>query len=263
MFIWAKFRTAKGGIKIHTVLDGATLIPEVVNITEAKKHDRHGLKSLVFPKNTVIIEDRAYFDFSLIAQRLANDNTFVCRIKQNTIYDSVREIDLPNEKDQHILKDEVIHLCSCAAKKAGIDKIEFRLIHVFLEEQNKVIEIITNNTQWKAITIANLYKKRWAIETFFRTLKQNLKVKTFWGTSENAVKSQIYIALICHLLLQVIKLNICKKKTAFSCLVQKVRMFLYMPLTLDYICNNIKPLARYIETTNQHSITFKTHLFSG
>ncbi len=103
MFDWAKFRTAKGGIKIHTCLDQAMQIPDLVNITEAKVHDSKGLEQKIFPKNTIIIEDRAYFDFALMLNRIAAENIFVTRIKSNTDYVSIKEIDLPEDTDQDIL----------------------------------------------------------------------------------------------------------------------------------------------------------------
>ncbi len=159
MFNWAKFRTAKGGIKIHTCWDDTMMIPDVVNITTAKLHDRHGLKQLVFTKGTIVVEDRAYFDFDLMLQRVNAQNVFVTSIKTNTVFETV-------------------------------------------------IEIITNELDWTARTIADLYKKRWDIELFFKSLKQNLQVKTFVGNSENEVKSQIYIALISYLLLKLIELII-------------------------------------------------------
>lgn len=199
MFDWAKFRTAKGGIKIHTCWDDTMMIPDMVNISEAKLHDSKGLSQMVFPKNTVIVEDRAYFDFALMLQRTAAENTFVTRIKTNTQYKVDKENDQPDKVEQDILKDEVIMLTSKKAEKTGMHKIKLRLLHVYKEDENKVIEIISNNLDWGARTIADLYKKRWDIELFFKAIKQNLQIKTFVGTSENAVKSQIYIALITYL----------------------------------------------------------------
>ena len=204
MYDWAEFRTAKGGIKLHASWDAHMMIPDVINITEAKVHDRHGLEQMVYPKGTVIVEDRGYFDFSLMLNRIRAENIFVTRIKKNTLYKTVRELDLPDRKDCHILKDEIIKLNSPKAKEVGIDQYELRLVHVWKEDEQKVIEIITNQLDWSYNTIADLYKKRWDIELFFKTLKQNLQIKTFWGTSENAVKSQIYVALITYLLLELI-----------------------------------------------------------
>jgi IS4 transposase len=167
------------------------MVPDVVNITEAKVHDRYGLKQLIFPKDAIIVEDRAYFDFELMLNRIKAKNVFVTRIKSNTLYETIEELELAGDIDQNILKDEIIQLTSVRAIETGISAHKLRLIHVYKEDENKVIAIITNQLDWQYNTIAALYKKRWDIELFFKALKQNLQVKTFWGTSENAVKSQI------------------------------------------------------------------------
>lgn len=263
MFDWAKFRTAKGGIKIHTCWDDTMMIPDMVNISEAKVHDSKGLEQLVFPKNTVIVEDRAYFDFALMLQRTAADNTFVTRIKTNTNYKIVEEKDLPEGSEEDILKDEVIMLTSKKAVKTGMDQIKLRLVHVYKEDENKVIEIICNNLDWSARTIADLYKKRWDIEIFFKAIKQNLQIKTFVGTSENAVKSQIYIALTTYLLLQLIKRTIAKKVYAFSNFVEKIRMCLYFYLTLDYACNQVGEGAKRVRGQTKIGFDVGGDLFSS
>ena len=190
MFDWAKFRTAKGGLKIHTCWDDSMMIPDVVNITPAKLHDRYGLEQLIFAKGTIVVEDRAYFDFQLMLQRVKAENVFVTRIKTNTVFETVRELDLPNEENQDVLKDEIIRLTSNKALKTGISEVELRLVHVYKEDGNKVIEIITNQLDWTARTIADLYKKRWDIELFFKAIKQNLQIKTFVGTSENGLSTK-------------------------------------------------------------------------
>ena len=136
------------------------------------------------------------------------------------------------------------------------------MVHVYKEDENKVIEIICNQLDWKASTIADLYKKRWDIELFFKTLKQNLQVKTFIGTSENAVKSQIYIALICYLLLELIKRTIAKKNHAFSNFVEKIRICLSFYLSLDYVCNQINEGAKRIKIQKQQELVPKSDLFS-
>lgn len=244
LFDWAKFRTAKGGFKIHTVLDDKMGLPDLVNISEAKVHDRYGFECNVFEKGTIIVEDRGYFDFDLMMARIKAENHFVTRIKDNTVYKSLEEKDLPDDTDQDILKDEIIELCSKAAEKSGIHTCKLRLVHVYKEDENKIIEIITNHLDWSAKTIAGLYKKRWDIELFFKAMKQNLQIKTFLGTSENAVKSQIFVALICYLLLELIKRCYCDTKTAFSNFCEKVRICLMHYLTLDYICNDLKPIVK-------------------
>jgi len=123
-----------------------------------------------------------------------------------------------------------------------------------------VINIITNQLQWTARTIADLYKRRWDIELFFKALKQNLQVKTFIGTSENALKSQIYIALICYLLLELIKRTIAKSTHAFSNFVEKVRICLPFYLSLDYVCNRISEGAKRIKAQKQAELDTPTHV---
>tara|TARA_B100000508_G_C11417122_1_gene256346 strand:- start:150 stop:1037 length:888 start_codon:yes stop_codon:yes gene_type:complete len=263
MFDWAEFRTAKGGIKLHTSFDAHLMIPDVVNITKAKVHDKYGLKQLIYPKDTIIVEDRAYFDFELMINRINAENVFVTRIKTNTLYETIEELPLPDNIDQNILKDEIIRLTSDRAIETGISKHKLRLIHVYKEDENKVIAIITNQLDWEYNTIAQLYKKRWDIELFFKALKQNLQVKTFWGTSENAVKSQIYVALINYLLLELIKRTISKKSVAFSNLTEKIRFCLYHYLSLSYVCNQVKEGVRKVTIKTQHEIPFKKNLFSG
>ena len=263
MFDWAEFRTAKGGIKLHTSFDIDTMLPEVVNITEAKVHDRYGFKQLIFPKDTIIVEDRGYFDFDLMCNRIAAGNVFVTRIKTNTKYQTIKELELPEHKDAHILKDQIIRLNSVKAIETGIAEHDLRLVHVYKEDENKVIVIITNQLEWDYNTIAELYKRRWDIELFFKSLKQNLQVKTFWGTSENAVKSQLYVALINYLLLELIRRTIDKTSKAFSNLVEKIRFCLYHYLTLDYVCNQVKEGAKKISINSQMDMQFKDNLFSG
>lgn len=254
LFDWAKFRTAKGGLKIHTVWDDQLGLPDIVNITEAKLHDRYGLKNHIYVKDTIVVEDRAYFDFELMVLRIKAKNIFVTRIKNNTVFEQVEELDLPEDTDQNILKDQIIKLTSPKAEKTGISKQTLRLVSVYKPDQNKVIEIITNQLEWSARTIADLYKKRWDIELFFKAIKQNLQIKTFLGTSENAVKSQIYVALICYLLLELIRRCCCDKAAAFSNFCEKIRICLMHYLTIDYLCNELKPIVKKVEKPPDKSL---------
>ena len=167
MFNWAKFRTAKGGIKIHTCWDDTLQIPDVINITVAKTHDSKGFEQKVFKKDTIIVEDRAYFDFLLMLARINAQNIFVTRIKTNTVYASIQELELPVGEDQPILKDELIYLTGDKVVSTGIDKHKLRRVVVYDEKNNKGVEIITNQLDWKASTMGALYKKRWDIELFF------------------------------------------------------------------------------------------------
>jgi hypothetical protein len=244
MFDWAKFRTAKGGIKIHTQWDEAMMLPNLVNITEASVHDSKGFEQVVFEKGTIIIEDKGYWDFGVIRDRIKAENTFVTRIKDNTVYQVIEELELPDKVDQHILIDELIHLTGKKALELKLETQTLRRVVAYHQEKNTTIEIITNNLMWQASTIAALYKRRWDIETFFKLLKQNLNVKTFVSTSQNGVKSQIFVALIAYLLLELLRRVKAKGKTAFSNFVEKIRICLCYYLTLDYVILRIQPKAR-------------------
>lgn len=246
LFDLAKFRTAKGGIKIHTQWDEALMLPNLINISEAATHDSKGFEDTIFPKGTIILEDKGYWDFDVIKARMLADNIFVTRIKDNTLYETVEELALPEGEDEHILKDELIHLIGTKAQKNGLAEQILRRVVVYDAEKKMLLELITNNVQWKASTIASLYKRRWDIEIFFKQLKQNLNVKTFIGTSENAVKSQIFIALIAYLLLELLRRVKTKGKAAFSNFVEKIRICLCYYLTLDYVIERIKPLVHRV-----------------
>jgi hypothetical protein len=243
LFDWAKFRTAKGGVKIHTQWDEALMLPNLVCIGEAQVHDSKGFEQVVFPKDTIIIEDKGYWDYDVIKARIKAQNTFVTRIKDNTVYEVMQELELPDNVDQHILKDELIYLTGTKAKANGLSEELLRRIVVYDAQKDMQLVIITNNIFWKAATIAALYKRRWDIEIFFKLLKQNLNVKTFIGTSENAVKSQIFVALIAYLLLELLRRVKAKGKTAFSNFVEKIRICLCYYLTLDYVIERLKPVA--------------------
>lgn len=266
LFDWAKFRTAKGGIKIHTQWDEALMLPNLVNISEAAVHDSKGFADVVFPKNTIILEDKGYWDFDVIKARMLAENVFVTRIKDNTLYESIEELELPDGADEHILKDELIHLTGKKAQATGLSQMALRRVVVYDAQKDMLLELITNNQLWKASTIAGLYKRRWDIETFFKLLKQNLNVKTFIGTSENAVRSQIFIALIAYLLLELLRRVKTKGKAAFSNFVEKIRICLCYYLTLDYVTERIKPQARRITLNKGHptppELFQKTDLFS-
>src|SRR5699024_10483256 len=220
---WATFRTAKGGIKMHVSLDEATMIPDMINLTPAKVSDRRGADNFRYRKDTIVVDDRGYFDFGLFATRIEDQNYFVTRIKSNTVYQSISEMDLPERKDEHILKDELIYLSGQAAIKAGMDQVKLRRVAIYKEEENNVIEVISNNLDWSAPTIAELYKHRWRVEIFFKLIKQNLQIKTFLGTNENAVKSQIFVAMIVYLLLELIRRNISKTYHCFGHFVTLIR----------------------------------------
>lgn len=244
LFTWAKFRTAKGGIKAHVSLDETSMIPDIVNISEAKISDRRGVDDFRYPKDTIIVDDRGYFDIKLFKTRIEDENHFVTRIKDNILYESIRECELPDDKDEYILKDEIIRLTGKSAVENEMNVVELRRVVVYIEEGNRTIELICNNLEWSAATIAELYKRRWLIETFFKMIKQNLQIKTFLGTSQNACKSQIFIALISYLLLELIRRTISKTNHCFGHFVTLIRVCLTQYNRLGYIVNNIQIKVR-------------------
>lgn len=252
LFDWAKYRTAKGGIKAHVSLDEKTMLPDLVNITEAKVSDRRGVDDFTYVKDTIVVDDRGYFDFRLFLKRIDDENIFVTRIKSNTSYESEYELELPDDKDFEILKDEVIHLSGKQAVETGINKIPLRKIAIIVEETDrktkkkhiKTIELITNNLTWEAATIVELYRRRWLIETFFKLLKQNLQIKNFLGVNENSNKSQIFISLITYFLVELIRRSISKVNHRFGHFITIIRVCLLHYKVLQYVANDIQIVVK-------------------
>ena len=205
-----------------------------------------------YPKDTIVVDDREYFDFKLFVQRIEDENILVTRMKTNTVYETIQELELPEDTDQHILKDELIYLTGDKAKEAGLDKIKMRRVVFYMEEtdrktgetKSKAVALITNNLTWSASVIAELYKRRWYIETFFKLMKQNLQIKNFLGTSENACKSQIFIALISYFLLELIRRTMSNIKHRFGHFVTLMRICLLRYDLLEYIVNDIRTVVK-------------------
>lgn len=252
LFDWAKYRTAKGGIKIHTSLDEKTLLPDIINISEAKLSDRRGVDEFRYPAETIIVDDRGYFDFKLFKLRIDDENIFVTRSKINTVFDSIRELDLPEDNNHEILKDEIIRLTGDKAVEAELNQTELRRIAVVVEDvdrqtrkvSTKTIVLISNNLTWSAATIVMLYKRRWQIETFFKLIKQNLQIKNFLGVNENSNKSQIFIAIITYFLIELIRRNISSINHRFGHFVTIIRVCLLQYKALQYVANDIKIVVK-------------------
>ncbi|NDV94888.1 IS4 family transposase, partial [Dysgonomonas sp. 521] len=231
LFDWAKYKTAKGAVKMHTLLDYDGNLPVYVNITNGKTADNKGAYDLPLIKGSVIVADRFYNDFHLLNIWDSNHVFFVVRHKENLKYRTIKELDLPGNRHQHILKDEIIELHNEKYPK------RLRRIAVWNDENKFVLEIITNNMQWSANTISELYKSRWQIEIFFREIKQLLHVKSFIGTSENAVMIQIWTALITILILKALK-AMAQYGWHLSNLVAFIRLNLYVKIDLQYWLDN-------------------------
>ena len=200
VFPWARFRSAKGGIKLHAVLDHDGHLPCFASITDAKTSDLSFARTLTLPAGSVVAADRAYIDFSWLYALNERKNYLVTRLKSNIKYRVTER--RPVLKNKGITSDQTIIL---TGPKAGDCPIPLRRIGYRDPDTGKQYFFLTNNFHLAAKTIADIYKARWDIELFFKWIKQNLKIKTFLGSSRNAVMTQIWIALITMLVLTYMK----------------------------------------------------------
>ncbi len=235
LFDWAKYKTLKGAIKLHTLLDYDGCLPVYVNLTEGRVNDAQAAKEIVLPPNSVVVADRAYVDFANLYRWHMSESYFVVRLKKSIKFERVKEKPLHPTKHQHILVDEYITL----SEPDTHEKYPKRLRRVVLwdDVNEQTIEVITNNFTWTAPTIAELYKARWYIEQFFKDIKQLLKIKSFLGTTENAVQIQIWTALITILILKYLK-AIAKYGWCLSNLVAFLRINLLVKFDLCKLLND-------------------------
>jgi len=203
LFDWARFRKKKGAIKLHTLLDYDGCLPVYMNMTDGKAHDSTVAREIVLPSDSVVVADRAYIDFETLYRWHQGKSYFVIRLKKSIQHKAVGERDLPDNRHEHILIDEYIELTEEQTRKKYPGKL--RRVVIWDEQNGQTLEMITNQFTWTAYTIGELYKARWAIENFFKDIKQLLKIKTFLGTSPNAVLIQIWTAMITILVLKYLK----------------------------------------------------------
>lgn len=193
VFPWAKFRTRKGAVKLHTVLTG--LLPQCVIVTDGRTHDRQAVQDLDFEPGDLLIFDRAYLDYAWLFRLHQGGVWFVTRLKSNSCYEVIQSQAVSGP----VLADELIRLSSAKGQTAYPDIL--RRVHYRDPETGKDYVFLTNRQDLSALEVAELYRRRWQIELFFKWIKQNLKIKAFYGTSKNAVLIQIWTALIAYLLL--------------------------------------------------------------
>jgi len=201
VFPWADFRTTKGAIKLHVGLNHAGYLPEFVTVTEGKKHDVTVGRTLQFPKGSMVAVDKGYNDYTWYKQLTDKGIFFVTRLKTNARYRTVCR--RPVLKSKGLICDQTIEFTGVqTAKKCPV---QLRRIGYRDAQTGKRYVFLTNNFKLAARTIADIYKARWQVELFFKWIKQNLKIKSFVGTSKNAVMTQIWIALCIYLLLAFLK----------------------------------------------------------
>ena len=201
LFPWAKFRKRKAAVKLHTLLDLRGNIPSVVIITPAKVHEVNILDELILEPGAIYVMDRGYLDFSRLYTIHQSSAFFVTRSKRN--FDFQRLYSYQVDKSKGIQCDQTIVLKGFRTKKNYPEKL--RRIRFFDLEENKRFIFLTNNFTLPALTICKIYKYRWQIELFFKWIKQHLRIKAFYGTSQNAVKTQIWIAISVYVLIAIIK----------------------------------------------------------
>ena len=202
MFDWAHYKRSKGAVKLHLVLDHDGYLPQYAVISDGKQADIHAAKKMSFAPGTMLVFDRGYADYDWWLSLEQQKVFFVTRLKDKADYAVMEKREVP-EKGK-VLKDEVIVLLKLAAEGR---ECFLRRIEVWVEEKQETMVFVTNHLKLAASTIAAIYKDRWQIELFFKALKQSLKVKTFVGTSENAVQTQIWTALIAMLLVKYLQLR--------------------------------------------------------
>ena len=201
MFDWAKYRQTKGAAKLHLVLDHDGHLPCYAVITEGKASEVKVAREFQFAPGTILVFDRGYVDYQWYQQLTDGGVFLVTRLRHDAHYRVLASRLVP--QNRHILKDEIIALGSHHYRQAA----RFRRIEVWVEERQEILVLLSNHLSFGASTIAQIYRERWRIETFFRNLKQNLRIKTFVGTSANALQIQIWTALIAILLLKYLQLR--------------------------------------------------------
>ena len=227
LFPWAKFRQRKGAIKLHTLLDLRGGIPSLVLITQGKTHDVNILDELIIEPGSVYIMDRAYIDFARLYRINQCKGFFVTRAKSN--FDFKRLYSHPINKLKGVKCDQTILLKGFYTKKDYPERL--RRIRYWDADREKRFVFLTNNFILPAITIAELYRCRWQVELFFKWIKQHLRIKAFFGTSENAVKMQIWIAISVYVLVAIIKKRLKLKASLYTILqILSVTLFEKTPI---------------------------------
>ncbi|HOO52567.1 MAG TPA: IS4 family transposase [Alphaproteobacteria bacterium] len=246
LFPWAEFRKRKGAIKLHTLLDLHGNIPSVVIITTGKVHDVNILDQLLIELGAIYIMDRGYIDFTRLYKIHRASAFFVTRAKVN--FSRTRLYSQPVDKTTGVLCDQIVVLKGHYAKKDYPEKL--RRIRYFDSKNNKTFVFLTNNFVLPAITIADLYRCRWQVELFFKWIKQHLRIKAFYGTTENAVKTQIWISISVYVLVAIVKKALNLDQNLYTIL-QILSLTLFEKETLYQTLSNISYIKQEDHISNQ------------
>jgi len=227
LFPWAKFRRHKAAVKLHTLLDLRGSIPSWVVITNGKVHDVNLLDQLVFEAGAFYIFDRGYLDFARLYRIHQSSAFFVTRAKSNSEFR--RLCSQPVDKSTGVLSDQIIRLKVFYSRQGYSEKL--RRIHYLDADSNRRLVLLTNNFTLSARDIADLYRCRWQVELFFKWIKQHLRIKAFYGTTDNAVKTQVWIAISVYVLVAIVKKQLNLDQSLYSILqVLSVTLFEKTPI---------------------------------
>ena len=202
VYDWARYKRTKGAVKLHMLLDNEGYLPCFAHITDGKSHDVTVARTLRFARGTIVAMDKGYVDYAWWKQITEDGAYFVSRLKEDLKYEVIEQREIP--RNSNVRRDCLIRIAATAQRPF---ELTLRLVTVWDEKKERELTFITNHLQFGATTIARIYKERWQIELFFKALKQLLRVKTFVGTSANALKTQIWTALIAILLLKYLHLR--------------------------------------------------------
>jgi len=246
-FSWAKFRTAKGGVKVHIQLDLKTAIPEFIQITPASVHEVNILDNIIFQPDSFYVVDRGYTDFGRLYNIHKAKAFFITRAKDNFNFSRLSSVTV--KKKTGVMYDQTIRLNGFYALRDF--PVRMRRIKFYDAENDRVLVFLSNNFELKATEIAQLYKHRWKIELFFKWIKQHLKIKSFWGRSENAVKIQIWIAISVYVLVAIAKKKYQLKQSLYQ-IIQVVSICIFDKVPLLELF--AKPIQQNFKEQNDNQL---------
>jgi hypothetical protein len=234
LFPWADFRKGKAGIKLTVKLDHQGKVPCFVVESNAREHDAKKVREVPYEAGDVLVFDRGYTDYGYFASICEKKAYFVTRLKKNAVYKRVKKN--PVKKGGNAISDYEIIIPSLSKE------IKLRKIIIRDPETKKRFVFLTNNLKWSAETVAGVYKDRWQIELFFKAIKQNLKIKRFYGNSGNAIMTQIWIALIAYLMFYLLKAKSKSLYLPFTNFISVIRTMLFQRVSLyDFLCGISPP----------------------
>jgi transposase len=238
LFPWARFRRHKAAVKMHTLLDLHGSIPTFIRITEGKTHDVNVLDEFIPEAGSFYVMDRGYIDFERLFRFTLCSAFFVVRSKENILLQ--RRYSHPVDRSSGVRSDQTVILTAIESAKVYPDAL--RRVTYFDLENERRLKFLTNNFSLPALTIANIYKSRWMVELFFKFIKQHLRIKSFYGTSENAVKTQIWIAVSTYVLVAIVRKRL-QLEASFYQILQILSLTLFEKM----------PILRALEATDSQN----------